>query len=256
MKKYLVIFSVLMSLWVQAQTPLTEAVDFTAKDVHGNNHHLFDILDNQNKYVLIDFFSVTCGPCQTMAPKMDTVYHLFGENQLELYMMAIDQTFDNAMVLAFEEEYNTHYPAISGTDGGGGNVYIDYQIPYYPSLILIASDHSIIEQEIPIPNAAQEIVDLLVSYGINTIGIKENEEELNFKFLPNPVQETLNIEIPASQKIKKVSIFQITGQQVLSRETNFDHSLSFDVSFLQKGIYLLSVEFLSGERISKKFIKE
>ena len=41
-----------------AQTPLTIAVDFTVTDVEGNTFSLFDILDNDNQYVLIDFFFV------------------------------------------------------------------------------------------------------------------------------------------------------------------------------------------------------
>ena len=42
-----------------AQCPLTEAVDFTVTDLDGNTHTLFDILDNDGKYVLIDFFYTT-----------------------------------------------------------------------------------------------------------------------------------------------------------------------------------------------------
>ena len=38
-----------------AQTPLTEAVDFTATDIHGDTWNLFDELDD-GKYVLIDFW--------------------------------------------------------------------------------------------------------------------------------------------------------------------------------------------------------
>ena len=115
----LILLSIVITLNVHAQTPLTEAVDFTAKDVHGVQHHLFDILDNDQQYVMIDFFSVTCGPCQDMAPIMDSIYHYFGSNEQELYVLAIDQMFNNDMVMGFEEEYNTHYPAISGIEGGG-----------------------------------------------------------------------------------------------------------------------------------------
>lgn len=41
---------------VAAQSGVTTAVDFTAKDVNGNNHNLFDYLDN-GKWVLIKFTS-------------------------------------------------------------------------------------------------------------------------------------------------------------------------------------------------------
>lgn len=55
---FLFMFSTLVFFSAKAQTPLTEAVDFTVKDINGELHHLYDILDNQGQYVFIDFFSV------------------------------------------------------------------------------------------------------------------------------------------------------------------------------------------------------
>ena len=43
----------------QAQVSLTQAVDFTVTDVEGVTWNLFDILDNQEKYVVIDFWYST-----------------------------------------------------------------------------------------------------------------------------------------------------------------------------------------------------
>lgn len=39
-----------------SQTPLDDAVDFTATDVHGQSHHLFEYLD-AGKYVMLEFTS-------------------------------------------------------------------------------------------------------------------------------------------------------------------------------------------------------
>ncbi len=41
-----------------SQTNLTQAVDFTATDIYGTEHNLFDILDG-GQYVCIDFFFTT-----------------------------------------------------------------------------------------------------------------------------------------------------------------------------------------------------
>lgn len=242
---------------LSAQTPLTEAVDFTAKDVHGTQHHLFDILDNQQQYVMIDFFSVTCGPCQDMAPIMDTIYHYFGSNEQGLFMMAIDQSFDNDMVLAFEEEYNTHYPSISGIEGGGSAIYEDYQIPYYPSLILIAPNHEIVEQAIPIPETASEMVDLLESYGLMTIGVKEMSKNGSFEIFPIPAQDFIQIRHSQEKPIENIKIYTISGESILLEKKTaiLNSSTAVDISFLEKGIYLLSFEDLSGERHTKTFIK-
>ena len=256
---FIILFSLFISVTtLKAQTPLTEAVDFTVKDIHGTQYQLFDILDNQQKYVFIDFFSVTCGPCQTIAPMVETVYQNFGKNEAELFVMAIDQNFSNEMVLEFEEIYNTHYPAISGQEGNGGEVYEAYEIPYYPSLILIAPDHSIIEQAIPVPNTAQDLIELLESHGIEqTVGIEDiqNHTAIQWHFYPNPAQNHLNIQSTSS--IKEILIYQLTGQKILERRLDkSSQNESLNISHLQKGIYLLSVEFTSGERISKTFVKQ
>ena len=70
MKKLFTLFFVLvMSIGVSAQTPLTQAVDFSTIDHHGNEINLFEILDG-GQYVLIDFFYTSCGPCQNALPKV------------------------------------------------------------------------------------------------------------------------------------------------------------------------------------------
>lgn len=46
MKKILTfIIAIIFSISVKAQCPITEAIDFTATDCHGEEIHLFDILD-------------------------------------------------------------------------------------------------------------------------------------------------------------------------------------------------------------------
>jgi len=55
---FLIILGTLAFFSTKAQTSLTEAVDFSVKDINGELHELFDILDNQEKYVFIDFFGV------------------------------------------------------------------------------------------------------------------------------------------------------------------------------------------------------
>lgn len=253
---YTLLFLSIFSLSLFGQTPLTEAVDFTAKDVDGQQQHLFDILAS-DKYVLIDFFSVTCGPCQDLAPKVDTVYHYFGNNESELYVMGVDQTFNNEDVQGFQEEYHATYPSISGTDGGGAAIYESYQIPYYPSMILIAPNGNIVEQAIENIQTAQELIDLLESYDLNPSSIDESVNSGQFDIFPNPVMEQLTIQTASSERIVAIKIFSLTGQEVFGRNTTQASSnLQLNLSNLNKGVYLLSVEYSSGDRYSRTFIKK
>ena len=53
MKKLLLTIFAFSAICVNAQTSLTTAVDFTAKDIDGNTFNLFNKLD-EGKYVFID----------------------------------------------------------------------------------------------------------------------------------------------------------------------------------------------------------
>lgn len=150
---------------IKAQCPLTEAVDFTATDVHGHTWNLFELLDS-GQYVLIDFFFCSCGPCQDAAPKINESYIYFGCNSGDVNYFAIDTGDDDAACILFDETFGVEYPTISGVEGGGTQICNDYQIPLYPTVILIAPDRTILEQDIwPIPSA-QTIIDALEAHGL------------------------------------------------------------------------------------------
>ncbi len=58
MKKFTFIVALFFATTLAfSQTPLTQAVDFTATDVNGVEFNLFEILDG-GQYVCIDFFFV------------------------------------------------------------------------------------------------------------------------------------------------------------------------------------------------------
>lgn len=54
-----IVLLVSMHLGLFSQTPLAEAVDFHIKTVEGVVIDLFPLLDDQNKIVVIDFFSTS-----------------------------------------------------------------------------------------------------------------------------------------------------------------------------------------------------
>lgn len=178
---------------------------------------------------------------------------------MDLYIMGIDQRYDNETVLGFVDEFNTHYPTTSGIDGGGSQVFTDFQIPYTPSLILIAPDHSIVEQAIPRPVVAQDLIDLLETYNLSVSGLEDeiSKTKIDFSFFPNPVENTIHINVMDGVRIAQLNIYQLTGQEVFSSlNSKYSTESSYDISFLQRGIYFLSLEFENGERVSKTFIKK
>lgn len=165
MKKiYSFLAALLVAVNLNAQCPLTEAVDFTVTDTEGNEHNLFNYLDD-GKYVCIDFFYTTCGPCQVTAPKVSFAYEHFGCNSADIIFLGIDLGDTDEEVIAFEETYGVLYPSASGVEGGGTAVCNTYGIPAYPTIILIAPNHDIVEQDIWPIEDGQYLVDVIEPHG-------------------------------------------------------------------------------------------
>ena len=165
MKKVFTLFLALaIGFGLKAQCPLTQAVDFTATDVHGTEVHLFDILDG-GQYVLIDFFFTTCGPCQQATPKIVESYYAMGCNMHDVFYMEIATGDSDAACLNWVNTYGVEYPTISGTAGGTG-ICNQYQIGAYPTLIVIAPDRQIVIQDLwPVSNA-QTVINALEGLGL------------------------------------------------------------------------------------------
>lgn len=80
-----------------------------------------------------------------------------------------------------------------------------------------------------------------------TVGIKGHESDNSVRIYPNPAQNILHIE--SENTIKKVSVFNMVGQNILN--TNEE---TLNISNLTNGIYMLKVETDKGT-VTKKFIK-
>ena len=165
-----------LSFGLHAQCPLSTAVDFTATDCHGTEVHLFDILDG-GQYVLIDFFYTTCGPCQQATPKVVESYSAMGCNMYDVFYMEVSPSDPDAACQTWVNNYGVEYPTI-GTTGGGNSICSQYQISYYPTLILIAPDRSIVIQDLWPINNAQTIINALIPYGIEEHDCTEPTGEL------------------------------------------------------------------------------
>ena len=167
MKKLLtLILALAFGFGLKAQCPLTQAIDFTATDVHGTQIHLFDILDG-GQYVLIDFFFTTCGPCQQATPKVVESYYAMGCNMHDVFYMEItcNQTDTDEVCQTWCQTYGVEYPTISGP-AGGVNICNQYQIGAYPTLIVIAPNRQIVIQDLWPINNAQTVINALEGLGL------------------------------------------------------------------------------------------
>lgn len=201
-KLFTLMLALAFGFGLKAQTTLTQAVDFTATDIHGNEIHLFDILDS-GQAVLIDFFYTTCGPCQNATPKVVQSYTSMGCNMYDVYYVEIDYGGygdTQATCLNWVNNYGIEYPTIAGPDGGN-TIINQYGIGAFPTVILIMPNRQIVIQDLwPISNA-QTIITQLEAQGLQqhdctppvvtydpqvTISIDEvTESSITATFTPN-----------------------------------------------------------------------
>ena len=83
----------------------------------------------------------------------------------DVYYMEISTSDGDAACQTWAANYGVEYPTIS-TAGGGNTICSTYQISYYPTVILIAPDHSIVMNDLWPINNAQTVISALEGYGI------------------------------------------------------------------------------------------
>ncbi|MCX6271379.1 MAG: T9SS type A sorting domain-containing protein [Bacteroidetes bacterium] len=245
-----------------AQTTLDTAVDINVKDVHGIVYNLFPILDS-NKYVLLDFFTTTCGPCVTYAPEIEQAYVHFGSNLQDVFFLGINYGDDNPGVLEFDSLYGITFPTISGINGHGNTVALQYYfIQGFPTMVLIAPNRLILNKQIYPPGYQNLDSTISAALGISTGFGDKPDGRLGFQVSvsPNPAGAessiTLALEEPATIGYQVISP---TGAVLLEKEGALypagRHSLRLSISTLLPGIYFVRIVNTKGQMAFVKVVK-
>ena len=166
-KLYILLAFLLFGAGLRAQqTNLTEAVDFTVTDCHGQTYNLFEILD-RGQAVFIDFFFYSCGQCQVISPYITGSYTQMGCNMHDVFYIEISYIDSDAVCQQWANEYGVEFPTV-GRDGGGNEVFDLYGIIGCPTLVLIMPDRSIPIQGLMqlYPMSVQDVVSAMQQNGL------------------------------------------------------------------------------------------
>jgi len=116
------------------------APDFTLTDVKGVDHHLYDYLD-QGKVVILDFFAVWCGICQSDAPYLRDVYDILGPDgteQIEMFSLETDDATSDNQTINYALNFQSANPHINTTN----QIPDDYKVSFLPTYYVVAPDRS------------------------------------------------------------------------------------------------------------------
>lgn len=228
--------------------------DFTVTDIYGVTHNLYDYL-NDGKYVMIDFFFDTCGPCQGYQPTYNEFHDKYGCNAEDVVCITMNNGSDSdAEVIAYENTYGgsfRHAPAISA-DGNAAAVDTDFGVQAYPTTVVINPDKTLLVNDIwPAPNVAA----LEAPYPAGAItpaqcsasGVSLEENSVaNFSVFPNPASDKITIDLDeVTGELFTVKMINVVGQKVASYSIS-KNSSSIDVSDLSSGQYILQLSNEDG----------
>ena len=234
--------------------------DFTVTDVYGVEHNLYEYADS-GKYIYLDFFYDTCGPCQTWQPTYSEFYDRYGCNTGELIMLSINNGSDSdEEVILYEETYGgpfNHAPAVSA-DGGGGPVTSNFGVGAFPTFIMIGPDRTLLEKDIwPLTDVSTfeatfpsgldpEVMECTI-LGITDVAAA------SFSIFPT-VSNGQNISIIMNnQEARSIRIYDITGKEVYANDTN-SNSIKFSLN-VSSGTYFVKVNTERNSATKKIIIK-
>lgn len=95
-------------------------------------------------------------------------------------------------------------------------------------------------------------------YSILVDIIRSNLDEKSIgeiKVYPNPFSDIINIDFSTNQIAGIVKILDVSGREVLNRKVNHNKSIEINLSEVQSGVYIVSLE-TNGEMRFAKIVKE
>ena len=186
--------------------------DFVVTDVDGNVHGRYDYTA-QGKYVLLDFFTLWCAPCQETAPYWAELYQTYGCNTADVVCLSLDYENNTAAeIQAYSDTYSgpwAHPPVV--TDALALSDV--FGVGTAPNYCLIGPDNVMINNSIW---TVASMGDFLAAFPMESgiapqacgVGMIERGATMHRAF-PNPTQGTIALE---GADVASVVVHDATGR--------------------------------------------
>ncbi|MDJ0835015.1 MAG: redoxin domain-containing protein [Acidobacteriota bacterium] len=112
------------------------------------------LTDYAGKYVLLDFWTSTCGPCIAAMPGLNKIWNKVDRDQVVFISICLDK--EGKELAALNRRYKMTWPQMGATGGFNADVAKAWSVAYVPNLFLIDPTGKIIIQNDGLGNHALE----------------------------------------------------------------------------------------------------
>ena len=238
--------------------------NFTVTDTEGHTHDLHTITAS-GKYVYIDFFFDTCGPCQSVSPIFNEFYDKYGCNAGDIYCITMNNGSDSdAEVITYEQTYGGtfhHAPAVS-SDGGAAAVNAAFNPAAYPTICLIGPDNKMINTDVwPVSDVAAFEATFPAGFSPSPIACSFASVEKTvineLSIYPNPATDNVNINFSTiTSNQVEIVITNIIGEiiETVSINSKIGNNIAqLNTNDYPKGHYFVSINS-NNQITTSKFI--
>lgn len=235
-------------LFAQKNINIPLANDFTVITSNNDTLSLYKTL-NEGKTVVLDLFQITCGPCQTNTPIIDSAYKLHGSGQNNVVFWGISNADSNQDINEFCNTYHVSFPC-AGIEGGGDSLInmLYNQLGYFgfPAYAVICPADRTMHWQVNSQPTYTGFDNYINS--CNTIGInkKESKEDKMIQIFPNPATEFVNIKINTDEVARfRIELLSNMGEKLKTQYFNSDqgnhNQFRLDLDGIKEGSYYLTV---------------
>jgi hypothetical protein len=101
----------------------------------------------------------------------------------------------------------------------------------------------------------EDIINYKITYPLNKRN--DTDKNLSFNVYPNPASKELTVQLPRNiyEKTAHITISDMLSRVIFQKQTNASLEI-IDIDKFKSGVYLLQVETGTGDKLTKKFIKQ
>jgi hypothetical protein len=245
MKLPLLSLALMASMGLHAQTT---ALDFTAADCAGTEHHLFAELDS-GYCVVIDLVMMNCPGCgpATLALHNDVLPNVSDPSRVKFYSIGYTNSITCAQIL----DWRNALPLDHTVFAGMSSLTAYYGGMGMPTVVVLGggTTHGVYYNHMGYnANQASPVIDAINAALADAVGIGESLAQ-PVVLGPNPATHTLHME----GGYTAVRVFDMQGRMVLQAPV---HGETMDVSGLVPGTYQMELSKPDGSRALGRFVKE